>query len=81
MGRQSDGGENGGVQTLLVLEDEPPLMRHMLKEYSLIEATTAEEALGLFTSQGRQVDFADCGRDITQMLRDSSGLTAWLRNS
>ena len=49
----------GRVKTLLVLEDEPAVMqmlRQMLKEFSLIEAGTAEEALRLFTEHGRRID-------------------------
>ena len=47
------------MKTLLVLEDEPSLMKlmqRMLVSYSVIEATTAEEALRLFTEHGRHVD-------------------------
>jgi CheY-like chemotaxis protein len=47
------------MKTLLVVEDEPALMellRHMLRQYSLIEAYTAEQALRLFTDHGRRVD-------------------------
>jgi CheY-like chemotaxis protein len=46
-------------QRLLVLEDEPSVMRsmrHMLRRYSIIEATTAEQALRLFIDHGRYVD-------------------------
>jgi CheY-like chemotaxis protein len=46
------------MKTLLVLEDEPSVMkllRHMLKEYHVIEATTPEEALIRFTDLN-QVD-------------------------
>ena len=47
------------VKSLLLLEDEPALMvllRHMLKQYSLIEAATAEQALRLFNDHGRRID-------------------------
>lgn len=47
------------VKTILVLEDESSLMgllRHMLNQHHIIEATTAEEALRLFKFHGRQVD-------------------------
>ena len=47
------------MKTLLVLEDETSLlrlMRLMLKEYKLIEAVTAEEAIRLFTEHGRHVN-------------------------
>ena len=32
------------------------LLRNILRQYSLIEATTAEEALRLFAKHGRQID-------------------------
>ncbi len=44
---------------LLVLEDNPSVMmllRFILEQYSLIEASNAEEALRLFTDYGCQVD-------------------------
>jgi two-component system cell cycle sensor histidine kinase/response regulator CckA len=47
------------MKTLLVLEDEPFLMkllRHTLKHYSLIEAASAEEALLLFIDHDHRVD-------------------------
>lgn len=47
------------MKTLLVLEDEPlvmKLLRHMLKQYNLVEATSAEEALRLFNDHGNQID-------------------------
>ena len=47
------------MKTLLVLEDEPSLMkllRHTLRDYRLIEATSAEEALLLFIDHEYQVD-------------------------
>lgn len=47
------------MKTLLVLEDEPLVMkmlRHMLKEYKVVEARTSEEALRLFGDLDRQVD-------------------------
>ena len=47
------------MKTLLVLDDEPAvikLLRHVLKEYELIEATTAEQALRLFIGRDRQID-------------------------
>jgi two-component system cell cycle sensor histidine kinase/response regulator CckA len=56
-----------------VLEDESSLMnllRHMLKQFSLIEATTAEQALRLFIEHGRQVDLLVA--DLT--LPTSSGI-------
>lgn len=47
------------MKTLLLLEDEPLVMtmlRHMLKQYSLVDATSAEEAVRLFHDHDRQVD-------------------------
>jgi CheY-like chemotaxis protein len=47
------------MKTVLVLEDEPivtEFLRRALKGFSLIEASTAEQALGLFISHDRQVD-------------------------
>jgi two-component system cell cycle sensor histidine kinase/response regulator CckA len=47
------------VKTILVLEDEPSLMkllRHTLRDYRLIEAPTAEEALLLFIDNDYLVD-------------------------
>ena len=47
------------MKSLLVLEDEPDVMellRNVLKQYSVIEATNAEEALRIFTRHGRQFD-------------------------
>lgn len=61
------------MKTLLVLEDEPILMvllRHMLKQYSLIEAATAEQALRLFNEHGRRIDLLLA--DVT--LPKSSGI-------
>jgi CheY-like chemotaxis protein len=61
------------VKTLLVLEDEPivmALLRHMLKQYRLIEAATAEQALRLFTEHGRRIDLLLA--DVT--LPTSSGI-------
>lgn len=65
-------GERGGVppknnqlkkgctmKAILVLEDEPSVMkllRHTLRDYRLIEATTAEEALLLFIDHDYLVD-------------------------
>jgi DNA-binding NtrC family response regulator len=46
-------------KALLVLEDDPSVMmllRLMLEQYNLIEASTAEQALRLFTDHGRKID-------------------------
>jgi CheY-like chemotaxis protein len=61
------------MKTILVLEDELSLMmllRHMLKDFSLIEATSAEQALGLFLNRDRQIDLLVA--DVT--LPTSSGI-------
>ena len=47
------------MSVILLLEDDPVVMvymRRILKQYPLIEATSAEEALRLFNECGRQVD-------------------------
>ena len=47
------------MKAILVLEDEPSLMkllRHTLKDYRMIEATTAEEALMLFIDHDYLID-------------------------
>jgi CheY-like chemotaxis protein len=47
------------MKTVLVLEDESVDMeslRNILKEYTLIEAPNAEQALGLFSQCGRHID-------------------------
>jgi CheY-like chemotaxis protein len=61
------------LRTILVLEDEPSVMkfmRLMLEPYSLIEASNAEQALRLFTDVGRNVDLLVA--DVT--LPTSSGI-------
>lgn len=68
------------VKTILLLEDEPflmELMRHMLKQYNVIECSTAEQALRLFSAHGRQVDLlvadvtlpASSGIEVALLLR------------
>jgi CheY-like chemotaxis protein len=47
------------MKTLLVLDDDPSVMmllRFILEQYSLIEASNAEEAIRLFSAHGSQVD-------------------------
>jgi DNA-binding NtrC family response regulator len=61
------------MQTVLVLEDESSVMsllRHILGQYSLIEATTAEEALRTFIDHDHQIDCLVA--DVT--LQTSSGI-------
>jgi two-component system, cell cycle sensor histidine kinase and response regulator CckA len=45
-------------KALLLLEDEPlvmTLLRHMLKQYSLVEATSGEEAIRLFHDRDPEI--------------------------
>jgi CheY-like chemotaxis protein len=61
------------MKTLLVLEDNPAVMtvlRVTLVQYSLVEASTAEQALRLFTESGRKIDLLVA--DVT--LPTSSGI-------
>jgi CheY-like chemotaxis protein len=61
------------VKTLLVLEDEPDLMvllRQILKQYRLVEAATADQALRLFEDHARRIDLLLA--DV--MLPTSSGI-------
>ena len=61
------------MKTLLVLEDDPSVMmilRLMLEQYTLIEASTAEQALRLFTDHGRKIHLLVA--DVT--LPTSSGI-------
>jgi CheY-like chemotaxis protein len=61
------------MKTLLVLEDNPSVMtvlRVTLEQYSLVEASTAEQALRLFTEGGRKIDLLVA--DVT--LPTSSGI-------
>ena len=61
------------MKTVLVLEDEPAVLeflRNVLRQYTVIEATTAEQALHLFKTHARQVDLLIA--DVT--LPQSSGI-------
>ena len=61
------------IKTVLVLEDNPALMmllRLMLEPHSLLEASTAEQALRLFTDHRRSIDILVA--DVT--LPKSSGI-------
>jgi CheY-like chemotaxis protein len=61
------------MKTLLVLEDNPAVMtvlRVTLEQYSLVEASTAEQALRLFTESARKIDLLIA--DVT--LPTSSGI-------
>lgn len=66
------------MKTILVLEDEPSimkLMRLMLHRYRLIEADTAEEALLLFIDYDQRIDLLVA--DVT--LPKGSGIQVALR--
>ena len=60
------------MKTVLVLQDEPGVefLRNALRQYTVIEATTAEQALHLFKTHARQVDLLIA--DLT--LPKSSGI-------
>jgi CheY-like chemotaxis protein len=61
------------MKTILVLEHESSiltLLRHMLKQYNLVEATTAEQAIQLFVDCDQQIDLLVA--DLT--LPTSSGI-------
>jgi two-component system, cell cycle sensor histidine kinase and response regulator CckA len=61
------------TKALLVLEDNPSVMmilRLMLEQYNVIEASTAEQALRLFTDVDRKIDLLVA--DVT--LPTSSGI-------
>jgi response regulator RpfG family c-di-GMP phosphodiesterase len=61
------------MKTIFLLDDESiviKLLRRVLKAYTLIEATTAEQALRLFIDRDRQVDILVA--DVT--LPRSSGI-------
>jgi CheY-like chemotaxis protein len=58
------------MKTILLLEDEPSLMkllRHTLKDYRLIEATTAEEALLFFIHLDNRVDMLVADLTVPRM--------------
>jgi CheY-like chemotaxis protein len=66
-------GNSDAPKTILVLEDHSAvmkIMRLMLKEYSIIETTSAEEALRLFIDHDQQIDLLVA--DVT--LPTSSGI-------
>jgi CheY-like chemotaxis protein len=69
------------VKTILVLEDEPSLMnllRHTLRDYRLIEATTAEEALLLFIDHDYLVDLLVA--DLTLPTKSGAQVALHLRS-
>ena len=71
-------------KTILLLEDEPALMKllaHALSPYHVIEATTADEALRLFAERGRHVDLLIADVYAASRLGIARGLLSPLRNS
>jgi CheY-like chemotaxis protein len=73
------------MKTILVLEDDSSLMmllRRTLKEYHLLEATTAEEALQLFGKHDRHVDLllTDVTLPTSSGLRVAYSLRSEIRN-
>jgi two-component system cell cycle sensor histidine kinase/response regulator CckA len=65
-------------QTVLVLEDESivmKVMRQILGQYSVVEATTAEEALMLFIDHNQEIDLLIADLTLPRM----SGLQVALR--
>src|SRR5260370_15348450 len=72
-GNPDKGVPFAALKPLLVLEDHPSVMmvlRLMLEQYNVIEASTAEQALRLFTDHGRKIDLLVA--DVT--LPTSSGI-------
>ena len=70
---------------VLVLEDEPALMgllRHTLRQYEVIEAATADEALYLFGERRRHIDLliADMTLPVGSGLRVAFFLRSEIRN-
>jgi two-component system cell cycle sensor histidine kinase/response regulator CckA len=69
------------LKTLLVLEDDLSVMmilRLMLEQYSLIEASTAEQALHLFTDVDRKIDLLVA--DVTLPTRSGIQVALLLRS-
>jgi DNA-binding response OmpR family regulator len=72
-------------KTILLLEDEPALMKfllHALSQYDLLEATTADQALRLFAERGRHIDLliADVTLPTGSGLRVAFFLRSEIRN-
>jgi CheY-like chemotaxis protein len=66
--------------TILVLEDEPIVtaaVRHILKQYLLLEANSAEEALGIFNARGHEIDLLLA--DVTLPTRSGTEVAVILR--
>jgi len=69
------------MKTLLVLEDDRSIMkllRHTLRDYRLIEATTAEEALLLFIDHDYLVDLLIA--DMTSATKSGAQVAIYLRS-
>ena len=69
------------MKTLMVLEDEPSLMRllrHTLRDYRVIEAETAEEALLTFIDHDYAVDLLVA--DLTLPTRSGAQVAIHLRS-
>ena len=69
------------MKSILLLEDESivmNLMRHMLRQYSLMEASTVEQALDLF--QGHREDVGLLLADLTLPVSSGVELALVLRN-
>ena len=69
------------MKAILVLEDEPSLMkllRHTLKDYRMIEATTAEEALMLFIDHDYLIDLLVA--DLTLPTKSGAQVALHLRS-
>jgi len=69
------------VKTILVLDDEFPvmkLMRHLLKQYNVIETTTADEALLSSIDVNYQVDLLIA--DLTVPIRSGVQVALLLRS-
>jgi CheY-like chemotaxis protein len=58
------------MKTVLVVEDEPSVMkllRRMLKQYNVVEATTAQEALLLFIDADYRIDLLVADLTLSSM--------------
>lgn len=68
------------MKTLLVLDDEPQLLkllRHVLNQYKVLEAATADQALELFSEHDRRVDLLIA--DVTLPTRSGIAVALLLR--
>jgi DNA-binding response OmpR family regulator len=72
-------------KTILLLEDEPALLKllaHALRSYDVVEASTADGALRLFAERGRHVDLliADVSLPASSGLRVAFFLRSEIQN-